>query len=160
MFCPKCGEKVLDGAEFCQKCGAKLIKDASAQSAASNPASLVQPIGKTPAAVQKKKKSKKVFIILAIVFAFIVILIAANSGDIEERGEQAEKDEEYINSQQDSTNVKLSETYTNKEDGISFQYPSAWVPVNADQYGEWFNDSQIPLVVLANENEDIPENNT
>ncbi|MCX4338340.1 MAG: PsbP-related protein [Lachnospiraceae bacterium] len=160
MFCPKCGEKVLDGAEFCQKCGAKLIKDASAQSATSNPASLVQPIGKTPAVVQKKKKSKKVFIILAIVFAFIVILIAANSGDIEERGEQAEKDEEYINSQQDSTNVKLSETYTNKEDGISFQYPSAWVPVNADQYGEWFNDSQIPLVVLANENEDIPENNT
>lgn len=160
MFCPKCGEKVLDGAEFCQKCGAKLIKDASAQSAASNPASLVQPIGKTPAAVQKKKKSKKVFIILAIVFAFIVILIAANFGDIEERGEQAEKDEEYINSQQDSTNVKLSETYTNKEEGISFQYPSAWVPVNADRYGEWFNDSQIPLVVLANENEDIPENNT
>lgn len=30
----------------------------------------------------------------------------------------------------------------------------------AEQYGEWFNDSQIPLVVLANENEDIPENNT
>ena len=59
MFCPKCGEKVLDGAEFCQKCGAKLIKDASVQSATSNPASLVQPIGKTPAAVQKKKKSKK-----------------------------------------------------------------------------------------------------
>ena len=21
MFCPKCGEKVLDGAEFCQKIG-------------------------------------------------------------------------------------------------------------------------------------------
>ena len=25
MFCPKCGAKALDGAEFCQKCGAKLI---------------------------------------------------------------------------------------------------------------------------------------
>ena len=60
MFCPKCGEKVLDGAEFCQKCGAKLIKDASAQSATSNPASLVQPIGKTPAVVQKKKKSETI----------------------------------------------------------------------------------------------------
>ena len=160
MFCPKCGEKVLDGAEFCQKCGAKLMKDASAQSAASNPESSVQSISKAPTAVPKKKKSKKIFIILAIVFAFIVILIAVNSGDIEERGEQVERDEEYINSQQDSTNVKLSETYTNKEEGISFQYPSAWVPVNADRYGEWFNDSQIPLVVLANENEDIPENNT
>lgn len=133
---------------------------ASAQSAAPNPASSAQPISRVPAAVPKKKRSKKVFIILTVVFVFIVILIAANSGDIEERGEQAEKDEEYINSQLDSTNVKLSETYTNKEDGISFQYPSAWVPVNEDQYGEWLNDSQIPLVVLANENEDIPENNT
>lgn len=85
MFCPKCGEKALDGAEFCQKCGTKLIKDASAQSAASNSASSVQPISKAPATVQKKKKSKKVFIILAIVFAFIVILIAANSGNIEKR---------------------------------------------------------------------------
>ncbi|WP_289222990.1 zinc-ribbon domain-containing protein [uncultured Bacteroides sp.] len=27
MFCPKCGTKALDGAEFCQKCGAKLILD-------------------------------------------------------------------------------------------------------------------------------------
>lgn len=160
MFCPKCGEKVLDGAEFCQKCGTKLMRDASAQSAAPNPASSAQPISRVPAAVPKKKRSKKVFIILTVVFVFIVILIAANAGDIEERGEQAEKDEEYINSQLDSTNVKLSETYTNKEDGISFQYPSAWVPVNEDQYGEWLNDSQIPLVVLANENEDIPENNT
>lgn len=27
MFCPKCGTKAIEGADFCQKCGFKLIKD-------------------------------------------------------------------------------------------------------------------------------------
>lgn len=27
MFCPKCGAKAIEGADFCQKCGARLIKD-------------------------------------------------------------------------------------------------------------------------------------
>lgn len=27
MFCPKCGAKTIEGADFCQKCGAKLVKD-------------------------------------------------------------------------------------------------------------------------------------
>lgn len=27
MFCPKCGTKAIEGADFCQKCGARLIKN-------------------------------------------------------------------------------------------------------------------------------------
>lgn len=27
MFCPKCGTKAIEGADFCQKCGTKLVKD-------------------------------------------------------------------------------------------------------------------------------------
>ena len=30
MFCPKCGTKALEGAEFCQKCGAKIVYDDTA----------------------------------------------------------------------------------------------------------------------------------
>lgn len=26
MFCPKCGENLIDGAEFCKKCGAQIKK--------------------------------------------------------------------------------------------------------------------------------------
>ena len=32
MFCPKCGTKAIEGADFCQKCGAKLVKDESTKS--------------------------------------------------------------------------------------------------------------------------------
>lgn len=33
MFCPKCGTKAIEGADFCQKCGARLIKDEPTRSA-------------------------------------------------------------------------------------------------------------------------------
>ena len=161
MYCPNCGEKALDGAGFCQKCGANLIKDVTAHSAAPDPAGSVKPTGKAPAAVPKKKKSKKLFIILAIVFAFIVILIAANAGDIEERGRQAEKDEEYINLQQDSTSVKLSETYTNEEEGFSFKYASAWKLISENNLDSYFEtEADYPLVFLANETKDSPDLNS
>lgn len=117
MFCPKCGTKALDGAGFCQKCGTKLIADASAQSATPNPVSPTQPAGKPSAAVPKKKKPKKLLIILGAVFALIVILIAVNAGNLAKRGEQAAKDEEYINSQQQSSEAKTdSEVKTDVDD--------------------------------------------
>lgn len=37
MFCPKCGAKVLDGAEFCQKCGTKLAANTSTSNLADSP---------------------------------------------------------------------------------------------------------------------------
>lgn len=44
MFCPKCGTKALDGAEFCQKCGAKLILDTEGnQHPIDTPAPVVEP---------------------------------------------------------------------------------------------------------------------
>lgn len=44
MFCPKCGTKALDGAEFCQKCGAKLILDSdSVQPSAGISTPVVEP---------------------------------------------------------------------------------------------------------------------
>lgn len=162
MFCPKCGAKALDGAEFCQKCGAKLSTDRVDQKQTEADTQQTK-MGNALQDKPKKKKSKKLPIILAaVVLVFVVILIAANSNDLAERGEQAQKDEEYIKSQQASTDVNLSETYTNEEEGISFQYPSAWVPVSEEEFAEMDGviENGYPLVMLANVTEDLPENTT
>lgn len=162
MFCPKCGAKALDGAEFCQKCGAKLIADRTDQKQTEPDARKTQ-MGNPMPDKPKKKKSKKLPVILAVVvLVFVVILIAANSNDLAERGEQAQKDEEYIKSQQTSTNVNLSETYTNEEEGFSFKYASAWKPVSKEKLAEFADgvEADYPLVLLANETKDSPENDT
>ena len=162
MFCPKCGAKALDSAEFCQKCGAKLSTDRVDQKQTEADTQQTK-MGNALQDKPKKKKSKKLPIILAaVVLVFVVILIAANSNDLAERGEQAQKDEEYIKSQQASKDVNLSETYTNEEEGISFQYPSAWVPVSEEEFAEMDGviENGYPLVMLANVTEDLPENTT
>ena len=162
MFCPKCGAKALDSAEFCQKCGAKLSTDRVDQKQTEADTQQTK-MGNALQDKPKKKKSKKLPIILAaVVLVFVVILIAANSNDLAERGEQAQKDEEYIKSQQASKDVNLSETYTNEEEGISFQYHSAWVPVSEEEFAEMDGviENGYPLVMLANVTEDLPENTT
>lgn len=162
MFCPKCGAKALDGAEFCQKCGAKLITDRADQKQTEADTQQTK-MGNALQDKPKKKKSKKLPIILAaVVLVFVVILIAANSNDLAERGEQAQKDEEYIKSQQASTDVNLSETYTNEEEGFSFKYASAWKPVSEEKLAEFADgvEADYPLVLLANETKDLPEEDT
>lgn len=60
-----------------------------------------------------------------------------------------------------SKNVSLSETYTNEEEGLSFQYPSAWKPVSQEDMINYdLPEEDLPLVLLANEYEDIPEANS
>lgn len=156
MFCPKCGTTILDGAEFCQKCGAKL--NVVQQKQAETVSQQVQ-LGNAAVDVPKKKKSRKLPIILGasvIILALLVIL-----GSLADRGEQAKKDEEYIAEQQSSA-VNLSETYTNEEEGISFQYPSGWVPVSEEEFAEISGaiENGYPLVMLANVTENLPENTT
>lgn len=102
MFCPKCGAQASNGAQFCQKCGAKLSSDTPTQPTVETTDS-AQQSGNTPTDVPKKKKSKKPLIIAAIIVAFIAILIAANADNMAKRGEQAKKDEEYINAHQQSS---------------------------------------------------------
>ena len=92
------------------------------------------------------------------------LLIVANADNLAERGVQDQKDEEHIKSQQqDSASVNLSETYINEEEGFSFNYPSAWVPVSEEEYSSRFGSiegEEYPLVLLANETDDLPEANT
>ncbi len=89
MFCPKCGTKAIDGAEFCQKCGTKLITDEPVKPSAEMPSvDSVQPTNPSqqPNPVQppdpspvnqtpKKKKSKRPVIIGAIIATVVLVAI-------------------------------------------------------------------------------------
>lgn len=149
MFCPKCGAKVLDGAGFCQKCGAKL-NAADAERELLNTADHQTQPEKTQASVPKKRRRKKLPIVLGALAVLIVfvIIIASRGGSKEPV---------------DAAGVNLSETYTNENEGISFKYPKAWVPVSEEEYSSRFGsieDEEYPLVLLANETDDLPEANT
>ena len=108
MFCHKCGDQSLEGAEFCSKCGSKLIVDEAAPQmpdtpvpaavpapaesppqAAVAPAPIVPPPQEpmphtehTQSSTSKKKKPKKLFIIVgAALVATIIIAVALLSGN-------------------------------------------------------------------------------
>ena len=59
MFCPECGKKNENGAQFCEHCGAKIAEESK----------VVLP--KTP----RKQKKKKTIVIISIVSALVVILV-------------------------------------------------------------------------------------
>lgn len=118
MFCHKCGTKLLDDSEFCYKCGAKLnTNDADQQADTSVHVRQMQSqVSNIPAEIPEKRKLKRLPIILgAAAFVFLVIIIAAISGDILERGEQAKRDEEYIAAKKQSLDVAETSDAEEKE---------------------------------------------
>lgn len=151
MFCPKCGSKALDGATFCQKCGAKLIVDDTVQQTdISTPTQQTQPSTYNGSSdTPKKKKLGKLPIILgAVALVIVAIVIAANFDDLLKRGEQAQRDEEYIAAQKQSSDAKLSESYINEKAGISFDYPAGWVVLDSD------NEFEIVELIDSKNNAD------
>lgn len=177
MFCQKCGTQAVDGAEFCQKCGARLVTDSKSPSMSTPTPGVqapVQPYPQQPGtpipSVQvppqpyvgpvfpQKKKSKAPKIILGIlggIFGLFVLLIII--------GLVADSDEadSLPNSSASSTDVNLSQSYVNEADGISFQYPSAWVAVKEEDFDDYVNASEWQtLAVLVNETKDLPEDTT
>jgi len=80
MFCHKCGNKSLEGAEFCQKCGAKLIReDGAIQPAAISTASpeFRNPTGTTPT---QKKKWPLFLIPAGAIIAIVVLVVSLHGG--------------------------------------------------------------------------------
>lgn len=155
MFCPNCGTKALDNAEFCQSCGAKLIVDAveKKQPETSTWQTQVQP-RQYPTGTPEKKKGKKWPIILGVagVLLCLLVILAVMGGN----------DSSKNQSQENSTGVNLSETYTNEEEGISFKYPSGWKPLSEEEVNSILDSLENKeyyyyLVMLANENDDKPE---
>lgn len=109
MFCPNCGAKALDNAEFCQSCGAKLIVDAVEKKQLETSAwqTQVQP-RQYPTGAPEKKKGKKWPIILGVagVLLCLLVILAVMGGN----------DSSKNQSQENSTEVNLSETDTNEEE--------------------------------------------
>lgn len=130
-------------------------QEASIQTEASNLSEPVQPQSQVLTDVSKKKKSKKLLIVPAVIAVFVVILLAVKSGDSDRGG--------GYETQQNTTGVSLSETYRNQEEGIYFKYPGAWVPVSEEEFIRRYGGvegEEYPIVFLANEEEDIPEENS
>ena len=143
MFCYKCGTEIPDGAAFCHKCGTKImsmdntqqvvkksqvsveiINDVNLQESAVTP---VNPVQVQQQAVTSsktgKKKSKKGLLISVVVFLAVVILVVVMAVI-----------EEFNKNTYSDTGVSLSQTYVNEAEGISFQYPSAWVDADITEY--------------------------
>lgn len=153
MFCFKCGTEIPNGSKFCEKCGASLADGNVMRTPGGEPAKAVQQPVSVPADASKKKKRKKwPFILGGAVLLFLLIVIVAIGGG----------DDPESQSVQSSTEVNLSETYTNDEEGFSFKYPSGWKPISEERIAELIGsvEDEYPLVLLANEIEDMPEENT
>lgn len=159
MFCHQCGTEIADGEAFCYKCGARIQGvDSTGQKDENMPTGAGQadyvnvqnvqssPVGSAQVQLQKTvlnkagKKTKKLPLILGIAIPAVVILaiIAAVIKGFD-------KDES-------SSRVNLSQTYTNEEEGISFQYPSAWKESDPAEYYS-AADAQNSVVLLINQTE-------
>lgn len=135
MYCHKCGNQVAEDSVFCYKCGAKLtaddMADTTQQSAMPDTLQQTQPpVYTAPLDTPKKKKSKKLPIFLVLTgLIFIVLLIIANSDELQERGEKAKQDEAYIASQQQSSTNNPSESssfgHTTEEENTDWSVPYA-----------------------------------
>lgn len=152
MFCPKCGAKAVDGAVFCQKCGSKLIVEASNTS---TPEHKVLPKTSHPKTAPSQKKKTKFSIILSIMAVLFLLLIIRGVADSHRNSENGKASRSSAN----ATGVNLSQSYSNDKEGISFQYPSAWVPMNEKEINRYADAEEADniLVLLANETEDLPE---
>lgn len=145
MFCYKCGTKLPDGAMFCHKCGAQMmpgkeVQMMSGEDVVHNTAkqlSREKMLGGTAddsfhnmkENTPLKKKSKKLPVLVG---STILILIAALTIVI---GGKKSDDKEYAEEQNEGTDLQgkidLSETFTDQNTGISFQYPAKWSIVDS-----------------------------
>lgn len=148
MFCSKCGNQLPDDATFCPRCGAKLSQEPATVSTPAEPQkSKADSVAPEP---PKKKKSKKLPILLGVAVALFFIFVIFPG-----MGENEQPDVTPVN----TNGVNLSETYTNAEEGFSFKYPSGWKLVSEERLAEVADGTEgdYPLVMLANEVEDLPE---
>lgn len=121
----------------------------------------------TPSPVPPKKKGARwPWVVCGIGIAAVVIVVLAilgsTLGHSPASSESPEPEDLSEPSSSQVREVSLSETYTNEEEGFSFQYPSGWKPVAQEDMGKYEDlaETESTLVLLANENEDIPDANS
>lgn len=110
-----------------------------------------------PGMIPKKKGSRWPWVVCGIgIVAAALVVVAIIGTSVSQMTEASSP-----GASSHSKNVSLSETYTNEEEGLSFQYPSAWKPVSQEDMINYdLPEEDLPLVLLANEYEDIPEANS
>lgn len=173
MFCQKCGAQVPESAGFCYKCGAKLARVSTADSRAGHSSGVKQssPIFHTkkteqvhshpgqsiskgigPTGAIPVKKRPRIFVVIGLAGGFLLLLLVL----IGIANVVQNQSSEQVDCQ---TEIILTETYTDEENGFSFQYPSSWKVVSKDSFTDYLDTSsdEIPLAILVNETEAAPE---
>lgn len=131
MFCHKCGTQLEDGAKFCHKCGTKMLSKEDIRIPPSESGVNNAAIRQSVENVSSKKKSKKSAILIGvtamilIIAVAIVVTIRKANDDYAELSDSAKVTNENNSALQGE--VRLTETFTDKKTGISFQYPAEWV---------------------------------
>lgn len=105
----------------------------------------------------KKKTARWPWVVCGLGVAAIAFVIVAILGSA--LGQPSEPIEP---SSSQVREVSLTETYANEDEGFSFQYPRGWKPVAQEDMDDYAGlaETESTLVLLANENEDIPEANS
>lgn len=149
MFCYKCGTKLPDGAMFCHKCGAQMLPEKEVQMTSeedvvnSTAEQLLREkmlggseddsFHNMKENVPLKRKSKKLPVLIG---SIVLILIAAFT--ITMAGRKSD-DKEYAEEQNEVSDLRkkidLSETFSDQDTGITFQYPAKWLML--DSSGEY-----------------------
>lgn len=149
MFCYKCGTKLPDGAMFCHKCGAQMLPEKEVQMMSeedvvnSTAEQLLREkmlggseddsFHNMKENVPLKRKSKKLPVLIG---SIVLILIAAFT--ITMAGRQSD-DKEYAEEHKEVSDLRgkidLSETFSDQDTGITFQYPAKWLIL--DSSGEY-----------------------
>ena len=111
----------------------------------------------TPIIPPKKKTARWPWVVCGLGVAAIAFVIVAILGSA--LGQPSEPIEP---SSSQVREVSLTETYANEDEGFSFQYPRGWKPVAQEDMDDYAGlaETESTLVLLANENEDIPEANS
>ena len=123
--------------------------------------------GFTPSPVHPKKKGVRwPWVVCGIGIAAVVIVVLAILGSTLGHSPASSESPEPADSTEPSSSqvreVSLTETYANEDEGFSFQYPRGWKPVAQEDMDDYAGlaETESTLVLLANENEDIPEANS
>ena len=119
-----------------------------------------------PVIPPKKKTAHWPWVVCGLGIAAVVLVIAAMIGSALGQPPVSSESSEPADSTEPSSSqvqeVSLTETYANEDEGFSFQYPRGWKPVAQEDMDDYAGlaETESTLVLLANENEDIPEANS
>lgn len=133
MFCRQCGAQIPEGAKFCRNCGAQVGANQTAQTSSASDEVRQSQTYVTPSVEPGKKKSKKKLWIVGAVIAAVVVAVIVLIG---------------INANRIETNFSLTNTYSNEEEGISFDYPQTWAVAKDEEYDNSLEDTDIEAIVM------------